>query len=209
LSPITEFLRALTDSNLLLGLIRAGGYPVIAAIIFAETGLFFGFYLPGESLIFLAGFAAAQGMFSAATLIVLLSAMVILGDATGYGLGKWMGQPLYKKKDTWWFKRRHLLAARDFYAKHGGEAILLARFLPIVRTFAPLVAGIAGMDYARFSLYNVAGGVVWVSSMVGLGYALGGNTWVRGHLEQSVLMVIGVSFLPIMVETIRIVKTKK
>jgi membrane-associated protein len=184
-------------------LIRSGGYVVLSAIVFAETGLFIGFFLPGDSLLFTAGLIASQGLFNIFYLMIVLSLMAIMGDAVGYGIGFKAGTALYKRPDTLWFRRKHLLYAKEFYEEHGGKAIFLARFVPFARTFAPVVAGIAQMSYARFASYNVFGGIFWVCSMTSAGFFLGSFPWVRHNLEKVVLLIVFVSVLPIVVEYFR------
>lgn len=184
-------------------LIRSGGYVVLSAIVFAETGLFMGFFLPGDSLLFTAGLIASQGFFNVFYLMIVLSLMAIIGDAVGYGIGFKAGAALYKRPDTLWFRRKHLLYAKEFYEEHGGKAIFLARFVPFARTFAPVVAGIAQMSYPRFASYNVFGGIFWVCSMTSAGFFLGSFPWVRHNLEKVVLLIVFVSVLPIVVEYLR------
>ncbi len=184
-------------------LIRSGGYVVLSAIVFAETGLFIGFFLPGDSLLFTAGLIASQGFFNVFYLMIILSLMAIVGDAVGYGIGFKAGTALYKRPDTLWFRRKHLLYAKEFYEEHGGKAIFLARFVPFARTFAPVVAGIAQMSYPRFASYNVFGGIFWVCSMISAGFFLGSFPWVRHNLEKVVLLIVFVSVLPIVVEYLR------
>jgi len=203
LETILEFLTSLYQPDKLIELIRSGGYLVLAMIVFAETGLFIGFFLPGDSLLFLAGLSAAQGLFEVNFLVVLLSLMAILGDALGYWIGHRTGIVLYERKDTFWFKEKHLLYARNFYLRHGGKAIVLARFIPFARTFAPVVAGIAQMRYPRFAAYNVFGGIFWVMSMVLAGYYLGQRVWVRENLEKVVLLIVLLSISPILFEATR------
>jgi membrane-associated protein len=198
-----DFLKSLADSQKLIELIRSGGYVVLAAIIFSETGLLIGFFLPGDSLLFLAGFVTAQGYFNLGLLMLLLSVMAILGDATGYAIGKWFGEPLYAKKDTWWFKRKHLLAAKEYYEKHGGKTIFLARFAPFLRTFAPVVAGIAKMTYTKFASYNIVGGISWICSMLFLGYWMGGWPIVQRNLKTVELLIVILSVSPIVIEYYR------
>ena len=198
-----EFLRSLYNPERLIELIRSGGYVVLAAIVFAETGLFVGFFLPGDSLLFTAGLVAAQGFFSLAYLMVLLSVMAIVGDALGYSIGYKAGEALYSKPDNFWFRRKHLLYAKEFYEKHGGKAIFLARFVPFARTFAPVVAGIAQMSYARFASYNVFGGIFWVCTMTAAGFYLGSIPWVHKNLEKVVLLIVFISLLPIGIEYLR------
>jgi membrane-associated protein len=154
-------------------LIRTVGLLGLFAIVFAETGLFFGFFLPGDSLLVTAGLLAQRGQFDLPTLIVVLIIAAVTGDAVGYTIGRRAGSRLFQREDSRFFKRRHLERAEAFYERHGGKTIVLARFMPFVRTFAPSVAGAAGMPYPRFALYNVVGGVAWVISMTLLGYLLG------------------------------------
>jgi membrane-associated protein len=203
LESIVEFLRALYQPEKLMELIRSGGYVVLSAIVFAETGLFIGFFLPGDSLLFTAGLIASQGFFNVFYLMIVLSLMAIIGDAVGYGIGFKAGAALYKRPDTLWFRRKHLLYAKEFYEEHGGKAIFLARFVPFARTFAPVVAGIAQMSYTRFASYNVFGGIFWVCSMTSAGFFLGSFPWVRHNLEKVVLLIVFVSVLPIVVEYLR------
>ena len=203
MEAILEFFESLYNPDKLTDLIRSGGYLVLAAIVFAETGLFIGFFLPGDSLLFLAGLVAAKGFFDVTILMVLLSVMAIVGDAVGYGIGFRAGVALYKREDSFWFRKKHLHYARVFYEKHGGKAIVLARFVPFARTFAPVVAGIGQMSYPRFAAFNVFGGIFWVVSMVLAGYYLGQVAWVRDNLEKVVLLIIFLSISPILFEAAR------
>jgi len=203
LEAISKFLRALYQPEKLTELIRSGGYVVLSAIVFSETGLFIGFFLPGDSLLFTAGLVASQGFFNVFYLATVLSLMAIIGDAVGYSIGYKAGAALYKRPDTLWFRRKHLLYAKEFYEEHGGKAIFLARFVPFARTFAPVVAGIAQMSYLRFASYNVFGGIFWVCSMTLAGYFLGSFPWVRHNLEKVVLLIVFVSVMPIVVEYFR------
>ena len=203
MESVIEFLRSLYNPEKLIELIRSGGYVVLAAIVFAETGLFIGFFLPGDSLLFTAGLVAAQGFFNLGYLMLLLSVMAVVGDALGYGIGHKAGEALYSKEDTFWFRRKHLLYAKEFYEKHGGKAIFLARFVPFARTFAPVVAGVAQMSYARFASYNIFGGIFWVCSMTAAGFYLGSIPWVHKNLEKVVLLIVFLSVLPIGIEYLR------
>ncbi len=153
--------------------IETVGYIGLFIIVFAETGLLIGFFLPGDTLLVTAGLVASQGTFEIWILIPLLLAAAIIGDATGYAIGRSMGPRLYRRDDSRLFKRTHLERAETFYEKHGGKTIVLARFIPIVRTFAPTVAGAANMPYPRFASYNVFGAGLWVFSTVLLGYFVG------------------------------------
>ncbi len=153
-------------------LIEAVGYVGLFAIVFAESGLFFGFFLPGDSLLFTAGFIASQGVFNLPLLMVLLSIAAITGDSVGYWTGEKFGRRLFTNEQSFWRNPRRLEAAHAFYEKHGGKAIVLARFIPAVRTFVPIAAGMAGMSYRKFLFWNVAGGIGWVVSMTAGGYYL-------------------------------------
>lgn len=153
-------------------LIQLVGYPGLFAIVFAESGLFFGFFLPGDSLLFTAGFVASLGIFSLPTLMILLAVAAIAGDSVGYWTGEKFGRRLFTNEDSFWRNPKHLDAAHVFYEKHGGKAIILARFLPAVRTFVPIAAGMARMSYRKFLFFNVIGGAGWVVSLTAAGYFL-------------------------------------
>jgi membrane-associated protein len=178
-------------------LISWGGISLISLILFAETGLFFGFFLPGDSLLVTAGIFAKTGELSISWLLLSASIAAILGDQIGYGIGLKAGHSLFQKEDSLFFKKKHLRRAHDFYAQYGAKTIVLARFIPIVRTFAPAVAGIAEMPYSRFVAYNIIGGLLWILAMAGGGYSLAGlipDIGQRIHLV--ILVVIFVSLLP-------------
>lgn len=183
-------------------LIRWGGYAVLVLIVFAETGLLAGFFLPGDSLLVTAGLlAAVEGTLHLGLLNLLLSVAAILGDTTGYWLGYHLGPKIFSKEDSFFFHKDHLLRTQKFYEKYGAKTIVIARFVPIVRTFAPTVAGVGKMRYRRFLLYNVAGGTGWVAAMTSAGYFLGRSI---PNIEKQIHWVIGVviviSFLPILKE---------
>ncbi|RLS56630.1 MAG: hypothetical protein DWH91_06220 [Planctomycetota bacterium] len=175
------------------------GYLVLGAIIFSETGLLVGFFLPGDSLLFAAGFLASQNIFSIVLLVAVLSVAAIVGDAVNYQIGKRMGEHVFDKGRLRFVKHSHLMAAKAFYEKHGGKAIILARFAPLVRTFTPFVAGVARMNYRQFVLYNIAGGVGWVVSMTVAGYFLGQIGWVKANFEKVVLLIVFISLLPVVI----------
>jgi membrane-associated protein len=178
-------------------IIRIGGLIGLILIVFAETGLLVGFFLPGDSLLITAGLFAARGDFNIVTLNVTLMAAAILGDATGYWIGRRTGQAIYSRPDSFFFRREHLRITRDYYDRHGGKTIVLARFMPIVRTFAPVVAGVAGMGYSRFATYNVGGGILWVASCTLGGYLLGSYVPnIESRIHLVVAGVIAVSLLP-------------
>ena len=178
-------------------LIRWGGLIGLVLIVFAETGLMIGFFLPGDSLLVTAGLFAARGDLDIVTLNLALIAAAILGDATGYWIGKRTGQALYNRPNSFFFRRQHLLKTHEFYEKHGGKTIVIARFMPILRTFAPVVAGAAEMTYRKFAVFNIAGGIGWVASMTLIGYFLGQAVPnIEEHIHIVVAVVIFLSLLP-------------
>lgn len=181
-----------------------GGYAGIAAIIFAETGLLFPF-LPGDSLLVTAGLFAAAGHFDIVWLNLLLMAAAVAGDATGYWIGWRAGQALYSRPQSRFFRRDHLLATKAFYDRYGGITIVLARFMPFARTFAPVVAGVAEMGYRRFATFNIAGGVSWIASMTLLGYFLGrAIPDVGSKIEYVIAAVVFLSILPMLVKLLQV-----
>lgn len=175
------------------------GYVLLTTIIFSETGLLIGFFLPGDSLLFATGFLASQQIFDLTLICTLLSVAAIVGDALNYSLGHRMGVHVFEKGRLRFVKHEHLMAAKAFYERHGGKAIILARFVPLVRTFTPFVAGVAGMNYRQFALYNVAGGIGWVCSMTIAGYFLGQIPWVQQNFEKVTILIIFVSILPVII----------
>lgn len=182
-------------------IIRWGGYFGLVAIVFAETGLLIGFFLPGDSLLVTAGLFAARGDLNVAILLASLSIAAIVGDAVGYAIGKSAGQRLYNRPDSLLFKRKHLMKAHEFYERYGGKTIVIARFVPIVRTFAPTVAGAAGMGYKRFATFNVFGGLSWVFSMVLGGYLLGNIVPnIDKYIHYVIIAVVFLSILPAVIE---------
>jgi membrane-associated protein len=192
------------------GMIRWGGYFALAAIVFVETGLMVGFFLPGDSLLVTAGLFAARGTLNIVVLNVLLITMAILGDATGYYIGKKLGPALFRRKNSRLFKRDHLVKTQLFYEKHGGKTIIIARFVPIIRTFAPVVAGIAGMKYRRFAAFNIVGGIGWVISMTMIGYLLGRTIpEIDKYIEWVIVAVVFLSILPGIIEGWRQRKEKQ
>jgi membrane-associated protein len=177
-------------------------YAVLFLVIFCETGLVVTPFLPGDSLLFALGAMAAgeNSPVSLPLLFVLLSVAAVLGDAVNYAIGWRLGPKVFKYENSWFFNKKHLLRAQAFYEKYGSKTIILARFVPIVRTFAPFVAGIGTMRYRRFFLYNVVGGVAWVAICLGSGYYFGGLEWVKENFELVVVAIILISVLPMAVE---------
>jgi membrane-associated protein len=179
-----------------------GGYVGLSAIIFSETGLLVGFFLPGDSLLVTAGlYAAATGSLSVSILIPLLIVSAISGNAVGYLIGKRTGQALYNRPQSRVFRRDRLLKTKEFYDRYGGITIVMAQFMPFARTFAPVVAGIAEMKYRRFAMFNVGGAIGWITSMVLLGYYLGRSIpGIEHHIEFVIAGVVLLSILPLVVK---------
>ena len=171
----------------------------ITAIVFAESGLFFGFFLPGDSLLFTAGLLASQGYFNFITLLLVTFPAAVLGDNVGYWFGHQVGPKIFAREDSLLFKKHHLLAAKKFYEKHGPKTILLARFAPFVRTFAPIVAGAAQMHYPTFMVYNLVGGLLWTVGLSSLGFFLGNLPAVHSHYETVIIVIVIASLLPILI----------
>ena len=185
------------DESTLSELIKTIGYVGLFVMIFAESGLFFGFFLPGDSLLFTAGFLASQGFFNISVLVPLIVIAAIGGDQAGYWIGGYLGRWLMKRQDSAFFSKRHLEKANSFYVRHGGKALILARFLPAVRTFVPIVAGMAKMDYKKFISYNAVGGIFWGSGITLIGYYLGNAIpGVDKYLLPIIGMIIVASFIP-------------
>lgn len=185
-------------------LIRLVGLAGVAFIIFSETGLMVGFFLPGDSLLVTAGVFAAGGLLNIYTLIPVLLCAAVTGNATGYWIGKRAGQALYNRPNSFFFRREHLLKTHQFYERHGGKTIILAQFMPIVRTFAPVVAGAAGMSYRRFATFNVVGAVCWITSMTLTGFFLGrAIPDIEKRIHLVVAVVIFLSLLPAIISVAR------
>ncbi|HXX63411.1 MAG TPA: VTT domain-containing protein [Bacteroidota bacterium] len=182
-----------------------GGYVGLFAIVFSETGLLVGFFLPGDSLLVTAGlYAEATHELDPAKLIPLLIVAAIAGNATGYSIGRRAGQSLYKREQSRFFRKDHLIKTREFYEKYGAITIVLAQFMPFARTFAPVVAGIGEMAYRRFALFNAAGAMAWITSMVLLGYFLGQSIpGIEHRIEYVIAAVIFLSILPMLIKILR------
>ena len=180
-------------------LVQTAGYIGLTLIIFAETGLLIGFFLPGDSLLVTAGLLATQPKFGLNMWLLgaLLTIAAIVGNSLGYAIGRYTGPRLFTRDDSLLFRKKHLLRAQAFYEKHGGKTLVIARFMPIVRTFVPVVAGFGAMNVKLYTAYNVLGAVLWIWSMLFIGYFLGSYIpGVEGHIEKIVLIVIFVSLLP-------------
>ena len=197
-----EFLFDLASGRYALDdLVRWGGYLVLVAIVFTETGLLVGFFLPGDSLLITAGLVAAAGGLDIWILDGLLIVAAVVGDSVGYAIGYRAGPRIFRQEASRWFSRKHLIRTREFYERHGGKTIVLARFIPVIRTFAPVVAGVGQMAYRRFLFYNVFGGVGWVVSLTWTGYVLGQSIPnIDKHIHVVVAVVVLLSVLPIGVE---------
>ncbi len=205
METIIEFLNNLINPD---WIVQHGGLYIVALIVFIETGLFFGFFLPGDSLLFIAGMIIANTLspMSApfANLIywvTLISAAGVLGNFLGYWFGKKSDRFLFQK-ERWFFKRKYLHQAEEFYAKKGGGAIILARFLPIVRTFAPVVAGMVNMDFRKFSFYNFLGSFLWVVTLITAGFLLGENAWAKDNLEKIIIGIVVITTAPVFIKLI-------
>jgi membrane-associated protein len=198
---VKDAFHLLTDVK---GLIQWGGMVLVCGIVFVETGLFFGFFLPGDSLLVTAGVFAAAGHLRLGWLLSLVWFCAVAGDQLGYWIGRRAGEALYRRNDSLLFKKRHLEKAHEFYRKYGGKTIILARFVPIIRTFASPVAGIGRMNYRRFLSYDIFGGLLWVWSMVLLGYFLGSTIpEIDKHIHIVIAVIVLLSLLPAVIEGVR------
>jgi membrane-associated protein len=185
-------------------LVRIGGLMALIAIVFVETGLFVGFFLPGDSLLVTAGLFAARGDLDLWSFFLFVSLAAIIGDTIGYTIGARTGPKIFTREDSLLFHKKHLITTKEFYDRYGGVTIIIARFMPIVRTFAPLVAGVGGMEYRRFVFYNVAGGIGWVVTMTSLGYFLGKAVpGIDRHIDVVIAVVIFLSLLPAIIKLAR------
>lgn len=187
-------------------IMQNGGFYIVLLIVFAETGLFVGFFLPGDSLLFITGILIANvvipgssGLFPLIYWVMLISVAGILGNYLGYWFGRRFAG-LLQQKDGRLFKWKYLQQAHDFYDKRGGGAIILARFLPVIRTFAPIVAGMVKMNRRKFSLYNILGSFVWVGSITGAGFLLGENAWVQENLDKIILGIVIITTAPVLIK---------
>lgn len=208
LHQLLDFLRSLTNPDQLIQLLTTvvtgwWGYLLLFAIVFSETGLLVGFFLPGDSLLFTVGVVAGAGRLNLVTIIVTLICAALLGNTCGYFLGRFIGVRLFANPNSRIFRRHHLEQTQAFYAKHGGKTIIYAQFIPIIRTFAAFVAGVAGMGLPRFLSFNVFGSIGWVVSMTLLGYNLGNVPLVRAHFEKVLILIILISVVPVIFQVVR------
>jgi membrane-associated protein len=202
---ILEVWRSLTNPDQLIQLLTQVltgwlGYGLLAFIVFAETGLLVGLFLPGDSLLFTVGVVAGAGELDIVRITLLLVIASIAGDQSGYFLGRRTGPSIFSRKDSRIFKQEYVTRTQAFYAKHGGKTLIYAKFVPVVRTFAPFMAGVGRMSYSRFVSFNVFGGLGWVLSMTLAGYFLGGVPFVRRNFEKVVIGIVVVSVLPLLIQ---------
>ena len=192
-----EFVKTLLNPQ---SIIHYGGLALLLFIVFAETGLFFGFFLPGDSLLFVAGLMGGTPIFDV-NIYLLVSTVIIsgiLGNFVGYFFGKKTGPVLFRRDDSFFFKKKHVKAAEEFYNRYGGTAIVLGRFVPVIRTFVPIMAGVVNLDFKKFVIYNVVGSIAWVVSMIFSGYFLGRLfPGLQNNLEYIVITIIIISMIPV------------
>jgi membrane-associated protein len=188
----------------LQALIKTAGYLGLFAIIFAESGLLIGFFLPGDSLLFTAGFLASQGFLDISLLIILMFIAAVLGDNVGYAFGRRVGPKIFKREESWLFHKEHLARSERFYSKHGGKTLVLARFTPVVRTFAPILAGVGKMHYRTFLVFNLLGALMWAVGVTLLGYYLGQTIPdIDRYLLPIIAAIIFISLLPTFLHILR------
>ena len=178
-------------------------YGLLFLVIFAETGLVVFPFLPGDSILFIAGTVIAKAGLDVHVLVVVLAAAAILGDSVNYSVGRYIGPKAFERPDSRWFKQSHLRRTKAFYDRFGGVTIIIGRFVPIIRTFAPFLAGVAGMSYRRFLAFNVIGGIAWIASLVYAGYLFGNIPWVKDNLSLIVIGIVVVSLVPAAVTFVR------
>lgn len=205
-----EFLKQLTDPQ---SIIAYGGLALLLFVVFAETGLLIGFFLPGDSLIFISGMICVSkpellGV-NLISLILLLCTAAILGNVVGYWFGYKVGPPLFERKDSLIFKKKYLEITRDFYNKNGGKTLIIGRFLPIIRTFAPILAGVVKIDFKKFMLYNIVGAFAWIGTLCSIGYYLGTYLWVQQNIGYIVIGLIIITTIPVLATFIKGRKNKQ
>jgi membrane-associated protein len=201
IGQLLTFLHSLTNPERLIAMLSTTmtgwiGYVVLFAVVFAESGLLVGFFLPGDSLLFTVGVVAGAGKLHIGTMIAMLAIASMLGDGIGFLLGSTLGYRLFRNPKSRIFRREYLDRTHDFYERHGGKTIIYAKFVPIIRTFAAFIAGVGKMKYARFLSFNVGGAIGWVALMISLGYLLGNVAFIRQNFEKVVLLIIAVSLIP-------------
>lgn len=214
IETILEFFHVLTNSDQLLNLLTnvfSGfwAYAFIFAILFTETGLLVGFVLPGDSLLFTLGVVAGAGGLNLWLMDIVLFAAVLIGDFSGYSIGKKIGAKAFNKPDSVYFKREYLEKTKTFYEKHGGKTIIYAKFIPIIRTFAPFIAGVGQMKFRDFLIYDIFGAAGWIIIMTLLGYGLGNVPIVKNNFEKAILLIIFISLIPPVFEAYKAWRFKK
>ena len=178
-------------------------YALLFLIVFCETGLVSTPFLPGDSLLFVAGTLAGAGALNVHLLVALLVVAAVAGDSLNFSIGRWLGPRVFRMEDSWFLNRTHLERANAFYHRHGGKTIVIARFVPIVRTYAPFVAGVGAMDYRRFVGFNVGGALLWVVLLCYAGYLFGNIVWVKNNITKVILGIIVLSLVPVALEVVR------
>ena len=215
LTDLLHYLNPKVLIDTLLGWLGIYVYFGLFFIVFAETGLAVGFFLPGDSLLVVSGLFAAAGKLNVVAVLIAFFLGSVIGDSTGYWTGRFMGKPLFHREDSWIFKPSRVDKAKQFFDKHGAKTIILARFIPIVRTFAPIVIGATQMPYLKFLSFSLLGGFLWIFSMVLAGYFLGGvvenalGIKLEDHIEKVVIVVVALSLIPPMIEYLKHRKAKK
>jgi membrane-associated protein len=206
MESILELFNNLTSPDWIM---QNGGMYFVLLIVFIETGLFFGFFLPGDPLLFISGMIIANSSYpfetsglNLAFWIMMIATSGIIGNFAGYWFGRKSEKWLSHRKDTWLFKKKYIFSAKEFYEKNGGGAIVLARFLPLIRTFAPIVAGMVQMKMAKFTFYNILGSVLWAGTIVSAGYLLGDNAWARENLDKIIIGIVLLSTGPVLLKMI-------
>lgn len=207
IAQLFHFIRSLTDPNQLINLLTTvltgwAGYAVLFLVVFAESGLLVGFFLPGDSLLFTVGIVCGAGKLQIGAIIAMLSVASMAGDGIGFLLGSTLGYRLFQNPKSKIFRREYLDRTHAFYEKHGGKTIIYAKFVPIIRTFAAFIAGVGKMDYTRFLTFNVFGAIGWVTLMITAGYWLGNIPVVRQNFEKVVLLIVAVSVMPVVFQII-------
>jgi membrane-associated protein len=204
-----EFLKQLTDPE---SIIQYGGLALLLFVVFAETGLLIGFFLPGDSLIFISGLICVSKPqlldVNIFMLILLMSAAAIAGNVAGYWFGYKVGPPLFTRKDSIIFKKRYLILTEKFYKDNGGKTLIIGRFLPIIRTFAPILAGVIKIDFKKFMLFNIAGALAWIGLLASIGYYLGTYTWVQKNVGYIVIGLIIITLIPLLMTYLKEKKRK-
>lgn len=205
-----EFLKQLTDPE---SIIQYGGLALLLFVVFAETGLLIGFFLPGDSLIFISGLVCVSKpellQVNIFVLILLLVIAAVTGNMAGYWFGYRVGQPLFNRKDSIIFKKQYLIITEKFYRDNGGKTLIIGRFLPIIRTFAPILAGVIRIDFKRFMIFNITGAVAWIGLLAGIGYYLGTYEWVQKNVGYIVIGLIIITMIPIVITYIKEKKQRK